>query len=637
MFKLRVILLAFFLTGWIFSAFIYIKNEWYYLDLIKDICKTKEDNKEKTLALFNWTINHIKPAKVRSKTPWFLLTAREIIEKGEGLCSESARVFVILCQKAGLKAQKVNLYHKRFNFFGTTDQSPRSHAVAVVFLERKWVVFDTFWGKVFYRDKKGLASIQDIRKHPWIVDNTLSGIYPPLSEYYYKVRYINWNRYSWLIKIHTLGYYLVGKRIDEWRVPNILMKPESLFLYFFSLSLIFLLIKIKEGLFVGKEKQIRGICMVIAHFPPTVGGTERQAEILAHHLQNRGFPISVVTMEVHGEKIYEISKGVRIYRLPSYLNKKRSSFFFLINLGFFLIKKRKSYDIIHAYLASSPAIVCAIIGMILRKKRVLKLGASREYGDVRTSEKTWRGRLKLFLLRRYIQIVIVTNMEMKNELLERGFSPERIILIPNGVDTERFSPLSEIEADNFKEKLGYSGKRFITFIGRLEPQKDVATLIMSWKKIKDKFPHLLLIVGDGSEMSVLKNLVKKLNIEDKVIFVGSVPSEKISLYHQISELFVLPSLSEGISNSLLESMACAKAIVATRIGGNCEVIEDGVNGILFTPRDNNELAMWLEILLNDSDRRRYLGRNARETILKNYSISLIVTRYVQLYQKLLNN
>ncbi|MCX5886865.1 MAG: glycosyltransferase, partial [Proteobacteria bacterium] len=313
------------------------------------------------------------------------------------------------------------------------------------------------------------------------------------------------------------------------------------------------------------------------------------------------------TMRLPGEKAYEGLDGMEINRLLSCAYSRMVSLLFLFSLMVFLVRKRKKYGIIHAHLASSPALVSTFIGLILGKKRVLKLGASREYGDIATSEKTWRGRFKLWLLKKSVQRFVVTNHEMKHELLIRGFQPGVIELIPNGVDTDEFIPLQGYEVERTKKMMGFEGKRFVMFIGRLEPQKDVSTLIKSWAELKDKFPHMLLIVGEGSDRDHLRDLVKYLNIEERVIFVGKVSPEEISRYHQLADVFILPSLSEGISNSLLEAMSCGLAVVATRIGGNEEVIEDNVDGLLFPPGDVLELSRKLEMLLQDGEKEENSG------------------------------
>jgi glycosyltransferase involved in cell wall biosynthesis len=411
-----------------------------------------------------------------------------------------------------------------------------------------------------------------------------------------------------------------------------LLQPE---LFLFSLLSFFLIIVITLARFFPKtEANKKGICMVIAHFPPTVGGTEKQAKSLAHHLQKNGYQILIATMRLPGEGAYEDYNNLEVYRLPTYIFSRKFSSLFLFSLLIFLIKDRQKYSIIHAHLASGPAVVSAIIGLILGKKRILKFGASREYGDVGTSQKTWKGRCKLWFLKKYVQRFIVTNQEMKDELITQGFHSETIELIPNGVDTDEFIPISKFDVDKIKKEIGFEGKRFVVFIGRLEPQKNVSTLIRAWAKLKKNFPHILLIIGEGSEKAHLRELVKSLDIEERVIFVGSVSPGEIPRYHQLADIFVLPSLSEGISNSLLEAMSCGQAVLATRIGGNCDVIKDELDGLLFSPGDAYELSRKLERLLLDEYLRERFGQKAREKVEKLYSFPLIASRYSTLYSML---
>ena len=144
----------------------------------------------------------------------------------------------------------------------------------------------------------------------------------------------------------------------------------------------------------------------------------------------------------------------------------------------------------------------------------------------------------------------------------------------------------------------------------------------------------LTIVGDGPDESLLRNMAKDLGIMENVAFKGR--QEDIVSELMRTDIFVLPSLSEGMSNVLLEAMACGLPVVATSVGGNGDLITDGLNGILVPPKDSESLAIALVDLINNEDSTRRLGEEARKTVEINYSINRIVDAYVDLYTRLVH-
>jgi glycosyltransferase involved in cell wall biosynthesis len=142
----------------------------------------------------------------------------------------------------------------------------------------------------------------------------------------------------------------------------------------------------------------------------------------------------------------------------------------------------------------------------------------------------------------------------------------------------------------------------------------------------------LHIAGDGPEKEKLLLLAQELGITSRTHFHGSV--DNVAPLLQESDVFVLPSSVEGLPNALLEAMSCGLAVITTRVGGNSEIIEDGINGLLIDPDNSQQLKNALMKILSKKDLSEKLGRNARKTIEDGFSIDHITTEHEKFYKEL---
>jgi glycosyltransferase involved in cell wall biosynthesis len=233
------------------------------------------------------------------------------------------------------------------------------------------------------------------------------------------------------------------------------------------------------------------------------------------------------------------------------------------------------------------------------------------------------GRLFLKLARK-VDVIISVCKKSSQEIVRSGFANGNLVEIPNGVDTKKFVPLS------VKDNRSY---RNVTFVGRLDRYKGVDCLISGFKTLLTEVDRVkLIIVGSGPDENALKQMVEELGLEHSVIFRGR--QENIVGEFSETDIFVLPSLSEGMSNVLLEAMSCGLPVVTTSVGASDEVIRDGWNGRLVPPGDSVSICNVLSELLTDEESGRRLGREARRTVEDHYSMDHIVNRYVELYSRL---
>lgn len=381
---------------------------------------------------------------------------------------------------------------------------------------------------------------------------------------------------------------------------------------------------------------MKGVMMLVNYFPPLpTGGAERQAERLATYLVSRNVPSGVITRLVGSLPRHERYDGFDVYRLAQFGPGKIKTVTFTIAAITTLLRLRHSYDILHAHLAFSPAIAAAVAGKILDKVVIVKFGSNNtSSGEIKLSQKTWRGRLRLAILRRWVDICIALDPEMEKEILDAGFSPERVIRMGNGIDTVRYKPY----ADKFSAKkalnLGSGDKILVLYTGRLVSEKALDLLLMAMKQAIASCKELhLLMIGNGNERDALVALTEKLGIQHCVTFIDYI--NDIQPYLNAGDIFVLPSLGEGISNSLLEAMSCGLACISTRVGGSTEVLGEGKYGLIVPPNSVEELAEALVRLGNSASERTQLGNLARRRILEKYDFQVVGEQYYSLYTRLL--
>lgn len=233
---------------------------------------------------------------------------------------------------------------------------------------------------------------------------------------------------------------------------------------------------------------------------------------------------------------------------------------------------------------------------------------------------------------------VTVSKSLETYLRERvGVAGPRIRQVYNGVDTERFAP--QPTRDFSALPLGFAGpdKVIVGTVGRLQPVKDQATLLRAFAALEDADPLFrermrLVIVGDGPLSGQLRALAHRLGIANMVCFTGA--SGEVARLLPTFDIFVLPSLSEGISNTLLEAMASAVPVLASAVGGNLELVRDGHVGHLFPPGDTPRLAQFLAEYGADAALRQRLGAAARRHAIEQFGLAAMVGNYAALYADL---
>jgi glycosyltransferase involved in cell wall biosynthesis len=247
------------------------------------------------------------------------------------------------------------------------------------------------------------------------------------------------------------------------------------------------------------------------------------------------------------------------------------------------------------------------------------------------------GRIRLFSYRLTDRLAdcttIVSEAAAQRYLANKAVSRERLRMIPNAVDTERFRPLPEVR-DRLRRELGVGETFTWLAVGRLAPPKDYPNMLQAFARLSTSRPDsTLLIVGTGPLQGQAEALIRSLGLEAKVRLLGV--RRDVPELMSAADGYVLSSAWEGMPVVLLEAGAAGMPIVATAVGGNGEVILDGKTGLLVPPRDSQALAkaMMTLAVLSPTERHR-LGQRAREHIEAHYALPRIVDLWEDLYQEL---
>ena len=371
------------------------------------------------------------------------------------------------------------------------------------------------------------------------------------------------------------------------------------------------------------------LCYVVSFFHPFASGAERQALVQGAELVKRGHTVHVITRAVPGYPVHdEEYRGIFIHRWI-----KTATIGPLFGLSFVagvvaaLARLRSEIDLIHTHQALWEAVATGLARPVLSGKPTLVQPASAGYYGEALELRRTRGAP---LLRRAILAntgFAAISAEIEREWRALGVADGRITRMVSGVDALTFHPgASAVEADLLPRPR-------VIFTGRLHPQKNIPLLLEAWTEVARRGPANLILVGPGNDRQRLTELAATLGIRDRVQFVGAVdnPSE----YLRAADVFVLPSVAEGMSNSLLEAMATALPCVVSGIGGNTDLIADGQTGrLVMEPKAEAWSKALLELLETPADANR-LGTAARQRIDQEFAHGVVVDRYLELYRRMI--
>ena len=381
------------------------------------------------------------------------------------------------------------------------------------------------------------------------------------------------------------------------------------------------------------------VCMITTSFPRFSGDYSGIfVSRLCESLAALNVKIDVVAPPDRNEQAEDLIAGSRVHRFTYFFPKhfqylaygpggipaklKRHPWqaiflpFFLLMFIWKTLRISKDADLIHANWLYSGVIAC-VVKMCCRKPFIVTLrGSDAKQGWIADAISHW--------VITNASFITTVNQDLKNWVVQHGISNDTVVVIRNGVDLNR----------GYKKYPADQVCRFI-FVGTLVPRKGVEYLIQAFSLVNAVEKNTcLLIVGDGEKEEFLKAIVSEQNLENAVAFSGAKLTHEIPALMQESDCLVLPSLLEGIPNVILEAMACGLPVVASDLPGIREVVKDEETGFLVEPRDVENLAKKLLILVRNPERRQKMGERAYQSLSEmNLSWPQAAKQYLEVYRK----
>ena len=365
------------------------------------------------------------------------------------------------------------------------------------------------------------------------------------------------------------------------------------------------------------------IAFLTEKYTPDIGGLAISAERLVRLLASAGNQVQVFAPTLNlsaSEKRILFSNGVNVTRFGA---RKRVDDTLVDWLELLVEEHRRaSFDVIHAYFLTQAGFVAAYAGRYLNVPSVV---SARGNDLERAVFDPSRAAHILYSLQH--ASAVTTNA---NELARKAQAlvPNlEVTVIPNGVDTEHFKPLPRNNALAESLSLINGGKleetsRVIGFAGELREKKGLRSLLSAYARVTQKDPATLLIVGDvrvGEDRQIFEEF-KRSNPQARIVVTGFVSTNDLPAYYALMDIFVQPSLRDGLPNALLEAMACEIPVIATAVGGIVDVVLDCRNGRFVSTNNVDELADAIDELLKNETLRKKLGGAGRQTIKDRFTL-----------------
>ena len=346
--------------------------------------------------------------------------------------------------------------------------------------------------------------------------------------------------------------------------------------------------------------------------PSQIGGAEVHVGTLAHKLEERGHQVTVVCPRGRPLVPELVARGLTV-RTPRTTGKLDPVT--LARIAHWL--RRDRAQVIHTHLSTA-----SLLGSAAARLAGIPSVATVHGLNTRTCFN-------------WARAIIAVSNAVKQHLVDQGMPSQRITVVHNGVDLQAVSRAKDAPSVRREWGLPAAAPLLIT-VGRLTPAKGHRDLLKAAAVLSRDSRWLelrLLIVGAGALLPELQREAQQLGLEQRVIFTGF--QRDVLPFVLAADVFVLPSIQEGLSLSALEAMALGKPVVACRVGGTPEVVVDGETGLLVAPGHPRELAAALERLLADPEKARAMGEAGRRRAREAFDLEQMVTKIERIYRDLI--
>jgi glycosyltransferase involved in cell wall biosynthesis len=376
------------------------------------------------------------------------------------------------------------------------------------------------------------------------------------------------------------------------------------------------------------------ILMLTDYFYPHVGGgVEKVVYEVSKRLVSKGLKVTVVTLDTSGAGDLEVLDGIRIRRCrarnltgvigaPLALSPSAP-------MEILKVCRMENPDIIHANHCFYFTTVCA---MMLKHLVGKPLVNTFHIGPAVSSSRLLRPAIKIYenvigrlIARASDRIIAVSRAVKEHAVTELGAKPDKVTVVPNGIDLCEFKPNDGTDSSSMTR---------VVFVGRLVYSKGMQFVVEAAPSVLSDHPNTeFIIVGDGPYRGHLIEMTRKLGMDHVFKFLGIVPSVADVL--RGGDIYVRPSLMEGMPLTVLEAMACGLPVVASNVAGTPEVLTNGETGILVEPGNVEQLAKAINRLLDDRKYARRIGDSARRFVKQHYSWERTVQLTLRVYEELM--
>lgn len=375
----------------------------------------------------------------------------------------------------------------------------------------------------------------------------------------------------------------------------------------------------------------RVVFVLPTYLPESFGGAEQQARKLGMALARLGVKVRLLAPRLHRQTVETEQDGpiavrrFRVGKLPNLGGRHMASFLWWnAQVIAWLVRHRTEYDLIHVVHGRLHALPAVIAGALLRKPTLIKIGRGGEnqFDLDLVKRKRLFGPWYASTLLRHTTGYVANSRVIVEDLLRWQVAADRIHEIPNGVEIPGLP--TEVLAPE---------PAHLIYLGRLDPEKSVDVLIKGMARLPDDSQVRLTIVGDGLCRQELETLVARLGVQNRVKFTGAVTDTAREL--RAANIFVSSSVSEGMSNALLEAMSFGLMPLVSLVSGVSDIVEDNVSGLLFEPGDLDAFVTRLHAALAMSEQERHaFGLRARASVASRFGIDHVAARHLTLYRKL---
>jgi glycosyltransferase involved in cell wall biosynthesis len=373
-------------------------------------------------------------------------------------------------------------------------------------------------------------------------------------------------------------------------------------------------------------------------YPPLGGGAANATDfILREYAKIPDFEVDLVTSSIDSEyHLDQIGDRVRIHKLPIGKNENNLHFQSQKDLLIYAWKayrfsqkliQKNQYDLTHSFFT----VPCGAISWMIRRKYKIPYIISLRGSDVPGYSDRFSfiySILTFFIVEIWKKsAAVISNSEELKELALKTNSKQAIDIIANGVDIEKFRPAIEKR----------DAKKIYLTVGatRLTARKGTKYLIEAIDSLVKKGRDIhMIVMGEGDDKENLEKQVAQLDLQERIKFVGRIPNTETSAFYQKANIFVLPSLNEGMSNAMLEALASGLPLISTDTGGAKQIIQAGKNGFIVRMKDSADIAEKIEKIINNPELIISMGNESRR-IAEGMSWASVAEKYFDLYKAII--